>query len=49
MSDLLDILDGLAVGLVTMAVSALIIFAGPWVLYVLFSGLYEFWSAVGVM
>ena len=49
MSDWLDILDGIAVGLTSMFAALAIVFVTPWVLYVLFAGAYSFWQMVGVM
>lgn len=49
MNDILDILDGLTVGLATMAVCALIVYVAPAVIYHTIAGLYQFWQMVGWM
>ena len=49
MSDWLDILDGVAVGLISMFAAMAIVFVAPVVIYYAFAGLYAVWQFVGVM
>lgn len=49
MSDWLDILDGIAVGLASMFAVLAIVFVAPAIIYCVFAGLYQFWQMVGVM